>query len=359
MSLVTAMQKATVDRLQTAGLWSKMVLPETSHWMNRFLPKKVQTLLPHHPKLKPLFLICETVNVCNSACVFCPYTQQTRSKGTMTMHLFEKIVQDYISMGGGTLSLTPMVGDVLLDKKLIDRLDILEQHRSSILPSITTNLFALERLSDDQVRRLIKVMCKVHLSCYGLSAEEGFKITKTRQYDKFVRNLRRFGELWQEVKSPCRLAIGFRLLQSPAKKEIEDFIHQNLGVMVPYGFTYNYANWGNSLSGELPGDAEWLPVSENREACLLPLFGMQVYWDGRVSACACCDYDASEELYLGNVSRENLVTLFNSRLNQRIWTQQESGNLPNICRNCTFHQPINSIHVQHPLKTDPTEFLGG
>jgi len=359
MSLMTAMQKATIDRLRTAGLWSKMRLPETSNWASRLLPERVRTLLPNQLRIRPLFLICETVNVCNSACVFCPYTQQTRTKGTMSIHLFEKVVHDYVSMGGGVLSLTPMVGDVLLDKKLMDRLDVLEQHPSLILPSLTTNLFALERLSDEQIRRLIQVVRKVNISCYGLSAEEGFKVTKTRQHDTFIKNLRRFGALWQEVKNPCRLAIGFRLVQSPSKEAMEDFIHQNLGVLVPYSFVYNYANWGNSMSGELPEDAEWLPATENREACILPLFGMQVYWDGRVSACACCDYDASEELSLGDVNREDLGALFNNHLSQRIWTDHENGNLPNICKNCTFHQSLNSINAQHPLSIDPTDFLGG
>src|SRR5437899_1566273 len=62
-------------------------------------------------RLRPLMLIVETINVCNSACVFCPYTIQTRPKGLMTEKIFGEVLRQYAAMGGRALSLTPMVGD--------------------------------------------------------------------------------------------------------------------------------------------------------------------------------------------------------------------------------------------------------
>ena len=91
---------------------------------------------------------------------------------------------------------------------------------------------------------------------------------------------------------------------------------------------------------------------------LLPL-AMQVYWDGRVSACACCDYDSSSQLFLGDLKSHSLLEIFNNRLSQEIWRQQQAGCLQPICRNCTFHVPLSDLHSKHPIIQNPLNFIGG
>ena len=81
-----------------------------------------QQLLKHGRNCRPLYLRIETVNICNNRCIICAYPNQTRHEEVMTMEVFKKAVEDYVNLGGGYLSLTPLVGEVLLDPYLIDRL---------------------------------------------------------------------------------------------------------------------------------------------------------------------------------------------------------------------------------------------
>jgi MoaA/NifB/PqqE/SkfB family radical SAM enzyme len=66
-------------------------------------------------------LSIETTNICNSDCVFCANSVMTRKKTTIDMELFKRIVADFAKSGGQYIDLTDIIGDPLLDKKLIER----------------------------------------------------------------------------------------------------------------------------------------------------------------------------------------------------------------------------------------------
>ncbi|MEA5597539.1 radical SAM/SPASM domain-containing protein [Rivularia sp. UHCC 0363] len=347
MSLIDSINQNTLSRLKDSGIWSKISINVNEQ-------KKLQT-----NQLRPVLLICETINVCNSVCIFCPYSQQSRAKGTMSLELFEKIIQEYREIGGGIISLTPMVGDVLLDKKLIERLEILHRYRDEIKPSLTTNLFALNKFSDAEIIQILNCFERLHISCYGISSEENKEITKTLHYENFISNMKRLVKIWESTEKECDIRVGFRLLYNHDKSLLNKFLLENFGYIFPYGFTSTYANWGNSMSGNLPGQAVWMPEVENQETCVLLLVAMQVYWDGRVSACACCDYDSSEELFIGNINNEKISDIYNGYLSKKIWSQHENNCLPNICKKCTFHQPLRVVNKNHTLVCNPYDYIGG
>jgi hypothetical protein len=43
----------------------------------------------------------------------------------------------------------------------------------------------------------------------------------------------------------------------------------------------------------------------------MPPLAMQVYWDGRGSACSCCDYDSGSQLRLEDLTQQSLSEIFN------------------------------------------------
>src|SRR5207248_4494063 len=71
--------------------------------------------------LRPFELHLELTNLCNANCVFCPYQFQTRDVQFMADEVFHKAVNDYVAIGGGSVGLTPIVGDALIDPKFLDR----------------------------------------------------------------------------------------------------------------------------------------------------------------------------------------------------------------------------------------------
>lgn len=339
-SLEKALGPQTKKLLRSTGLLAKMRMPV-------------------HGLYRPRMIISETLNVCNADCVFCPYSQQTRPRGMMTMELFRKVLRDYEAMGGGYFSLTPMVGDVLLDHQLPQRIQALDEFAYSIFPSVTTNLYALDRHSDETVRGILDRFCRLHVSVYGLTAEECQALTRKQHFARLQVNLRRLARLWEESAGTCEIKLAFRLTSEQPTERLEEFLQTTCGRVFPFTASRQYANWGNTMSGRLPGDARYAPAQENQTTCALLAVAMQVYWDGRVSACACCDYDSCRELYLGDVKQDSLLEIFNSEASKQIWQQHEAGSLPKICKNCTFFYPLSSLHADHPIANKITDFIGG
>ncbi|MFA5265937.1 MAG: radical SAM protein, partial [Opitutaceae bacterium] len=227
-----------------------------------------QKQLFHNGQSRPVMLICETVNVCNNDCMVCAYSSMGREKQHMSMALFEKVLNDYAAMGGGAFSLTPVVGDVLLDRHLLDRLHLLKKYPTIRPVSVTTNLVAADRFSDDELAFILDSFDKVHVSIYGLTAEHYRLLARKDNYAKVERAL-------QRVANTGRLGIiafGFRLLRAHTEEEIRQWIRHYLGHDAPFTQTHHYANWGIfDISSPLPFDAKWIAPSAHTEPCLIPL----------------------------------------------------------------------------------------
>lgn len=309
--------------------------------------------------LRPIMVVCETINICNADCVFCAYHKQTRKRGLMSMQLFRKVIADYDQIGGGYFSLTPMVGDVLLDRDLPKRLDALARYKSSIFPTVTTNLLALGRLSDGDIGVMLEHLHKLHVSVIGITQEECEMLARKDLHSRLISNLKRLASLWETSSQSCEIEIGFRLAHQPTRESLDHFLLSACGRVFPYRAINQYANWGGALSGRLPAEARYYEPRDNSDSCVLLLVAMQVYWDGRVTACSCCDYDASDELYLGNIRETSLSEIFNHQLNRRVWQQHEAGRLPGICKKCTFHIPLCELDRNHPIAVKITDFIGG
>ena len=96
--------------------------------------------------LRPFELHLELTNICNASCVFCPYPYQHRPAGCMGDEVFGKAVGDFVRIQGGSIGLTPIVGDALIIVEVLDRVRYLRSlpgdrphlrhHQRDILNSI-------------------------------------------------------------------------------------------------------------------------------------------------------------------------------------------------------------------------------
>jgi len=100
---------------------------------------------------RPFELHLELTNLCNANCVFCPYQFQTREVQFMSDEVFYKAVQDYVSIGGGSVGLTPIVGDALIDPKFLDRARYLRSLPQVDRIWLTTNCILLDRFGIEPV----------------------------------------------------------------------------------------------------------------------------------------------------------------------------------------------------------------
>lgn len=95
-----------------------------TEWHYRTARGRIRAELEHLRHI-PRGLHVEGTNTCNAECVFCAYPQMERKKLVMSKVLFERVVRDYLAMGGQHVSLTPIVGDPFVDRFLFERLDFL------------------------------------------------------------------------------------------------------------------------------------------------------------------------------------------------------------------------------------------
>jgi radical SAM protein with 4Fe4S-binding SPASM domain len=309
-------------------------------------------------KSRPVMLICETTNICNNDCIVCPYGIMRRKKSVMPPALFEKVLADYSDMGGGALSLTPMVGDVFLDKFLVERVRLVRQYPRVTRLSLTTNAAFADRFSDEELAFILAGLDRVQVSVYGLTAEEHAAFTRKDDHDRVVASVRKLFRL----RGPKTVVtFGFRVLKKYEDADFKRWIGDNFGVEAPFGATRTYANWGGKMDTGLllPWDAEWAGPRQNTRQCLLPLVACQVFVNGDVSFCPCCDYDALPDFALGNVTEQSLLDIYNSPRVRRLWNWGAKGNMPDYCNHCTFHMPLDDLPKVKSLFQDPIGFIGG
>ena len=135
-------------------------------------------------ELRPLprGLHIEGTNICNAECVFCAYPQMERRKQTMSMEDFQRVVCEYLDMGGQHVSLTPIVGDPFVDKHLFERLDFLMGLERVTGISFYTNAILMDRA---KCERLMAYAGKlhVHVSWGGFDQETWNEVMGVRKFE--------------------------------------------------------------------------------------------------------------------------------------------------------------------------------
>jgi MoaA/NifB/PqqE/SkfB family radical SAM enzyme len=313
----------------------------------------------HRGRFRPLMISIETINICNNDCVICPYSAQTRKRRTMTRDLFEKAIRDYGGIGGGPVSLTPLVGEAFLDKHLLGRLAFMRKTPSITKVSVTTNAVMVSRYDDDELKTLLQHIDRVKVSVYGLDREEYAIMTKKDEYDVFRHSLIRILSL----ANPESVVIGIRQLRQRSQEAIDLWkaeIERDAGVAVEIAsYANEYANWSHfDTLKPLPLGATWRPVSQNTKQCGIPLLGVQIMSDGRVSFCACANFDGTPDLVIGDLNENSLAEILDSSLVADLWDWPRCG-VPEFCKSCSFHLPLEQIASVGWAYRDPTRFIGG
>lgn len=171
----------------------------------------------HRGRFRPLTISIETVNICNNDCVICPYSAQTRKRRVMRPELFAKVIADYVAIGGGPVSLTPLVGEALLDKHLAERLALLRETPAVSSVSATTNAVMVRRFNDAILTQLLAGIDLLNVSVYGLDREEYLVMTQRDEYDLFRSGLVRVVALGK----PGAISLGIRQLRRRQPGEVE------------------------------------------------------------------------------------------------------------------------------------------
>jgi MoaA/NifB/PqqE/SkfB family radical SAM enzyme len=334
--------------------------------MQRFASGQVARLR-ETARQSPFILQIEGTNVCNAVCVFCANTHMQRPKGVMSLPLFEKIVKDYAGMGGGPVSLTPIIGEALLDPHLLERLRILRSNAAINQISLTTNALALDKYTDEEVCSLLETLYTIQVSIGGLDA-----VTYERMYgiDRFThveRAMERLLSLNATVAQPAHITFAFRTNDWQFESRFRNTLdgYRQRGAFISHIWTY--ANYAGLVKDDENLNLVVMKSGQNkRNACIYASVAMSICWDGTITACGCADFEGTR-LTIGNAVTESLADVWAGKKRTGLLDSFAEGKIPPMCRECSAYQGdttfasafFKNVMPHQPLPLDFYHYIWG
>ena len=131
----------------------------------------------------------EITNACNANCSFCAYRFMKRKLEIINTDKIKKIVKEYSENGGGSVSFTPVVGDPLVDKDLLNKIRICKNFKNIDEIFIYTNGLFLNRFNNNDL--VNSGLTRIAISTYIGNAEGYKKYYGSAKYDQLINNIKK------------------------------------------------------------------------------------------------------------------------------------------------------------------------
>jgi len=292
-------------------------------------------------ELRPFELHLELTNLCNADCVFCPYQFQERKTEVMSDAIFKKAVADYVAAGGGSVGLTPVVGDALIDPSFVSRVKYLRSFPQIDRIWLTTNAILLDRHGVDEVLDL--GLTAITISTAGFDEAMYARVYRNRSYHRMRQNVLKLLERNAARRNPIPVAIALR--PDRALKEVmQDPDFQSILAYRPQlDFAWSYATANGRIRREsLPPLMKIRTVSQvKKESCVQLYNGPIVLSNGTVLACSCvASMDAEQDLGIGNILESNLLDLWRSDRLRQLRESFRDGRMNPTCSGCDMYRDL-------------------
>ena len=294
----------------------------------------------------------ESTSICNLKCKFCAYDKRDLNEvplQTMDFELFKNITQQCLKIGYRNFGLTPVTGDVFMDKNIFEKLYYLDSLSKLEGYYFYTNFIAL---TDEKIEKLFKLKKLINLgvSIYGHDEETFVKFSKgtKNSYKILLRNLQKLNnqlniknsffkiELTQRTSKNFKLEDSNNELSKLLKKLI-------LNKNVDYEKNHRFTNWGGLVKEK---DISNLNIKFQSEltkktgSCSLIYSRLSIGSNGIVNACAC--RDANFTLQIGNLNKNELkhIVSYNNPVYKKLIQNQENNKFTDVCSKCDFYRSV-------------------
>ncbi len=294
-------------------------------------------------------LYIEVSNICNLRCRFCAYSKSLNKKLIMSNEMFYNIINKATKFGYDTFGLTPIVGEVFVDKNFIEKIKFLENHPKVKNYSFFTNFTLVNEQIIDEIFKTRKLK-ELYISLYGHDLETFLSITKANKklYNELIKNLNYLLKRCRDIN--FTLSFGLRTIRSfkslenckgDTCKVVRDIIKITKSHIQ---ILKSFNTWGGMITLDDVSDIDMVIRDPSKiyknGACSLIFYKNQVMVDGIVNACACRDINAT--LKIGNLNVqpfEEIYSIRNKDFIDLIRNQQE-GKFNSICTYCDFYRSI-------------------
>lgn len=290
--------------------------------------------------LRPFELHLELTNLCNANCIFCPYQFQERETGFMSDAVFHKAVADFVACGGGSVGLTPIVGDALIDPQFLERVRFLRAQPKIDRIWVTTNAILLDRHGIQEI--LTSGLTSITISTSGFDEESYRRVYRSTAYERFRRNVVALVEKNRALPEPLAITIGLRT-DRPLDAVLRDPDFQPILTHRPaVDFTWSFTSANGRITREaLPTGMRLRVVESRRETCVQLYNGPIVLPDGTVMACSCvAAMDAVPDLGIGNVLERDLLEIWRSDRMRRLRASFGTPELNRTCAGCDMYRGL-------------------
>ncbi len=284
----------------------------------------------------------ETTNICNARCSFCAYRFRKRPPQVMTSDSFSMLLDRYVAYGGGDLSLTPLVGDPLVDKGLMAKIRRARSESSIKEISFATNLIALDLHGAKEL--LTSGVNWIFVSTSIGSRDMYRSVYGVDRYERVMANLFDLLETNNQLGRPVAISVGLRcakpyraVFASADYRRAVELLGRYISVIDD-----DYVNWTGSIREEdLPAGNKFRRIHDRREPCEQLYYGLQVYVNGDVNLCCCVDMQG--ELLVGNVQTDSIDRIWKGDTIRNIRAAWDAGNIPEICSQCNMYAPLSAF----------------
>ena len=279
-------------------------------------------------KLSGMIVTIEPSNICNSACLMCPYPKMTRPKEVMPMELFKKIVDDCAKNGIRKFNLN-FYNEPFLDPIIFERIEYLKSK------NVRIQLFSNGSvLDDDKINKIITSgLNDIRFSVDGARKETYEKIRRGLSVEKTVSNILRLVERKKQMNSSSpRVAVVF-VRSENNEGEQEDF--KKFWTGKADKIIISFDDNRNDTSKFSFADRSVKPYP-----CLRLWTEIVVMSDGRAVLC-CIDYDGS--VVVGDFNNQSLKEIWNSDKISKIRKKHltyAADEIP-ICKKCAHPFRMN------------------
>jgi hypothetical protein len=264
----------------------------------------------------------------------------------MSDALFADCVEQAVAMGLRRFQLTPLTGDVFMDKTLLKKLDFLDSHPDVASYEFFTNFTLPDEAKIEHLFRLQKLSF-LTVSIYGHDLDSFVAITRSepKVYRRLLRNLECLLERVSERSFKLEFGLrSYRRIPAGAATDLLRLLDRFKAAGLRVRMSRKYNNWGGYVSNE---DVKGLDIDITSDdayykkgACTLLFTDVQVMATGVVNACACRDVDAT--LKIGDLREQPLREILSTRnaAYMQIIREQQRGAYRPICRSCDFYKSI-------------------
>jgi len=294
----------------------------------------------HAMAARPFELHLELTNLCNANCVFCPYQFQTREVQFMSDEVFQKAIHDYVSIGGGSVGLTPIVGDALIDPKFLERVRYLRSLPQVDRIWLTTNCILLDKFGVDAV--LQSGINALNVSTAGFNAEMYRRVYRNASYQRMRRNVLELVERNSALGSPVAITIALRP-DRPLDAVMTDPDFQAILAYKPQlDFTWSFTSANGRITRDiLPESMKLRVVNARPEPCVNTYNGPMVLPDGTVMGCSCvAAMDAVKDLGIGNIMKSSLREIWSGTAIQDLRSSFARRKLNSTCSGCDMYRDL-------------------